>query len=283
MCVINTRKCNNNIILAEDKGQEVIVLGKGIGFNSRIGDPVDMNLVEKIFVPQENVQIGPFQDILAELPYECILLADKIVQYGKEQLKRPLNQSIAIALADHLNYVFVRLRDQLHIHMPLAWDIQRIYPVEFNLGKESLRIITDETGVVLPDGEAAAIALHFINAELDYGTMPDTIKITKIINKAVEIIESHYKTVLNETTPDFNGFVTLLRSTIIRFLYHPDEKQAEEDKALYGLLQKRYSFEFACAEKLAAFIEKEYNWQLTQNDISFLTLYISRITANTNT
>ncbi|MDR2898120.1 MAG: PRD domain-containing protein, partial [Spirochaetaceae bacterium] len=149
--MINTRKCNNNIILAEDKGQEVIVLGKGIGFNSRIGDTVDMRLVEKIFVLQEKTSVRRFQDILAELPYEYMLLADKIVQYGKEQLQRPLNQSLVIALAYHLNYVFARLQERRHVHLPLAWDMRRIYPVECTVGTESLHIIAKETGVVLPD------------------------------------------------------------------------------------------------------------------------------------
>jgi beta-glucoside operon transcriptional antiterminator len=277
--MIHTRKCNNNIILAAEDGQEVIVVGKGIGFNTRPGDEVDLALIEKVFVPQETAQLGRFKDILADLPYEYIILADKIAAQGRERLKQPLNQSVVIALADHIHYVHTRLNDHLDIEVPLAWDIQHIYPAEFACGKEALRIISQELRVNFPDAEAAAIALHFINAESDYADMPNTVKISKIIKKTIEIIESRYNLTLNETTPDFNGFVTLLRGTIIRFLYHPGEKQADEDTELYELLRKRYAFEFGCAEKIASFIEKEYQWQFTRNDVSFLTLYISRITA----
>lgn len=275
----NTRKCNNNIILAVDNGREVIALGKGIGFNSRPGEEVDMSLVEKVFVPQEAAQFNRFKDILADLPYEYIILADKIVEYGKKELRKTLNQSIIIALADHLHYVHARFREHLDIQVPLAWDIQHIYPEEFAFGTEALRMVNRELGLTFPDAEAAAIALHFINAESEYAEMPNTVKISKIIFETIEIIESHYKLTLNKSTPDFNGFVTLLRGTIIRFLYHPDEKQMDEDKELYDILRKRYAFEFGCAEKIASSIETEYKWQFTRNDVSFLTLYISRITA----
>lgn len=274
----NIRKCNNNIIFAIDNGQEVIVLGKGIGFNVRPGDEVDVGLVEKVFVPKETSQMNRFKDMLADLPYEHIILASKIVDYGKTRLEQPLNQSIVIALADHLSFAINRLHERLE--MPLAWDIKHIYPTEFAVGKESLSIIKEETGAEFPEAEAAAIALHFINAESDLADMSHTIEMAKIIKKSVEIVEAHYKTVFDESLTDFNGFITLLRNTIMRFMYRTGEKQVEEDTELYDLLRKRYAFAFACAEKVALFIEKEQSWRFTLNDISFLTLYISRITVN---
>jgi beta-glucoside operon transcriptional antiterminator len=278
----NIRKCNNNIILAIENGQEVIALGKGIGFNIRPGDEVDPKLVEKVFVPKESAQINRFQDILADLPYEQVILASKIVDYGKTKLEQSLtlNQSIVIALADHLNFALNRLKDHLDIQMPLAWDIKHIYPTEFAIGRDALGIIRQDLGVEFPESEAAAIALHFISAETDFSDMPNTIKMAGIIKKSVEIVESHYKTVFNENLPDFNGFITLLRNTILRFIYHKNEKQVKDDEELHDLLTKRYARAFNCAEKVADFIEKEYGWRFTMNDISFLTLYISRITVN---
>lgn len=276
--MINIRKCNNNIILATENGQDVIVLGKGVGFITRPGEEVDMSLVEKVYVPQEKAQLGRFKDILADLPYEIVILAGKIVELGKQRLSQYLNQSIVIALADHFNFALSRIKSGMEIELPLVWDIKHIYPAEYKLGKEALGIVKSETGIELPEAEAAAVALHFINAESDHAEMPDTIIMLKIIKKSVAIVEAHYKTILNENTSDFNGFITLLRNTIMRFLYHKDEKQVEEDIELYELLRKRYAPEVACAEKIALLIQ-DHNWQVTRNDISFLTLYISRVTA----
>ena len=164
--------------------------------------------------------------------------------------------------------------------MPLIWDIKHIYPAEFAVGEEALAVIKAETGIDFPRAEAAAITLHFINAESDAADMPNTIKMSNIIQKAVEIIEKHYKTVFDESTLDFSGLVALLRNTVMRFIYPDRERQAEEDTLLYDLLRKRYARSFACAEKVAAFIEREYGWRLSGNDVSFLTLYIDRITVH---
>jgi beta-glucoside operon transcriptional antiterminator len=274
------KKCNNNIIFAEDNGRQVIALGKGLGFNLRPGGEVDRALVEKVFVPQEAVQLNRFSEILAELPYENVILAGKIVDLGKARLGQTLNQSIVIALADHFTFAIKRRADNLDIQMPLVWDIKHIYPLEFAVGKEALGILKQETGIEFPLAEAAAITLHFINAESDFADMPNTIRMSNIIQKSVSIVESCYKTVFDENTFDFSGFITLLRNTVMRFMYHKNEKQVKEDVELYDLLRKRHHYAFSCAEKLAAFIEKEYDWRLTNNDVSFLTLYIERIAAN---
>ncbi|MDR1362750.1 MAG: PRD domain-containing protein [Spirochaetaceae bacterium] len=276
------RKCNNNIIFAENNGQQVIALGKGLGFNLHPGDEVEMSLVEKVFVPQETIQLNRFSEILADLPYEYVILSSKIVDLGKARLGQALNQSIVIALADHLSFAARRLRDKLDIPMPLEWDIKHIYPAEFAIGEEALNIIKTETGIDFPRTEAAAITLHFINAESDLADMPNTIKTSNIIQKSVNIVEAHYKTVIDEHTFDFSGFIALLRNTVMRFMYQNKEKHIQEDMVLYELLRKRYSRAFDCAEKVALFIEKEHGWQLTNNDISFLTLYIDRITANSD-
>jgi beta-glucoside operon transcriptional antiterminator len=204
------------------------------------------------------------------------------VDLGRARLEQALNQSIVIALADHLSFAIKRHHDHLDIRMPLIWDIKHIYPAEFAVGEEALEIIKAETGINFPLAEAAVITLHFINAESDAADMPNTIKVSTIIQKSVGIIEAHYKTVFNESSLDFSGLVALLRNTVMRFIYPDREKQVEEDMMLYELLQKRYAYSFACAEKVASFIEKEYGWRFSGNDVSFLTLYIDRITAKGN-
>jgi beta-glucoside operon transcriptional antiterminator len=218
-----------------------------------------------------------FKDILADLPYEHVILASKIVDYGKERLGQPLNQSILVALADHLGFVIKRLADHLEIQMPLLWDIQHIYPAEFDAGLGALELIKKETGIDFPNAEAAALALHFINAEADFQDMPNTIKASKIINNVVEIVESHLKTVFDEKSFDFISFITLLRNTIMRFIYHEAMGAGKDDDTLFDIIRKNYVSEFTCAGKIAEYIEKEQDWRLTRNDVSFLALHISRL------
>lgn len=46
---------NNNVVLAKgDNEEEIIVMGRGLGFQKKSGDKIDSTLVEKTFVMQDN-------------------------------------------------------------------------------------------------------------------------------------------------------------------------------------------------------------------------------------
>jgi beta-glucoside operon transcriptional antiterminator len=272
----NIRKYNNNIILADDNGLEVIALGKGLGFGVKQGCDVNMSLVEKVFVPQETTQMHRFKDILADLPYEYVILASKIVDYGKARLKQPLNQSIVIALADHLNFAVTRLKESIDIQMPLSRDIQHIYPEEFIIGEEALEIITQEIDFQLPQTEAAAIALHFVNAESKSSDMQITLKVTTITKEVIAIIEKYFSIVFDENSFAFMRFVTHLRNVILHYLVS-DFKDESKDDGLYDLVKERYKKAFSCCEQIAKYFLKTQGWKISHNDLSFLVLHIHRL------
>ena len=47
---------NNNVISSEDdKGKEIVVMGKGIGFGKKAGEEIDETKIEKVFsLPDES-------------------------------------------------------------------------------------------------------------------------------------------------------------------------------------------------------------------------------------
>ncbi|MDR1221111.1 MAG: PRD domain-containing protein [Treponema sp.] len=221
----NIRKYNNNIILANDNGQEVVVLGKGIGFQIPQGAEVDASLIEKVFVPQETAHINRFAAILSDLPYEYLLLASKIVDCGKAALQVHLNPSIVVALADHL---FVSLEQMTNndaapssLESPLQLDVRHIYPGEFKTGVEALEIIRRERNIQLPESEAVSIALHFINAELESPEMPDTFKMVTITGDVMRIIEQYYDVALDKKTLEFMRFSNHVRNLVMEYLTPP--------------------------------------------------------------
>ena len=58
------RVLNNNVVLARDeRGQEVILTGRGIGFSSRQGKAIDPALVQRVFVPTDG-RDRPLEDVV---------------------------------------------------------------------------------------------------------------------------------------------------------------------------------------------------------------------------
>lgn len=41
---------NNNVVLSEEKGQEVIVMGRGLAFGKKVGDGLEVEKIEKRYV-----------------------------------------------------------------------------------------------------------------------------------------------------------------------------------------------------------------------------------------
>ncbi|MDR2070595.1 MAG: PRD domain-containing protein, partial [Treponema sp.] len=267
-------------ILANDRGHEVIVLGKGIGFQANPGSPVDKSLIEKVFVPQETVQISRFADTLSDLAYEYIILATKVVDCGKEMLQTKLNPSVVVALADHFSIVFQRLQEHIDMPTPLKWDLRHLYPREFNAGIRGLEIIRQERQLDLPESEAVNIALHFINAEIDSADMSATFQIVTITSDIIGIIKDHFHITFDEEAFDVMPFVLHLRNLVLKYMVHPDQKAQKADDELYALVTKRYPEVSACCNRICVYLRDTRGWELLRNDLLFLTLHIKRITEN---
>ncbi len=99
---------NNNVISSMDESnKEVVVMGKGIGFQKKTGDQIEQEKIEKIFhLSAENRT--QFEMLVADMPYDHMYLAKEIIQYASQSLKTKLNKNIYITLTDHLNFAIER-------------------------------------------------------------------------------------------------------------------------------------------------------------------------------
>ena len=166
---------NNNIVSSADEdGREIVVMGRGIGFQAREGWEIPEERIEKIFRLDNKDSLNRFKDLLARLPLEHIQISDEIISYGKKVLNKPLNHNIYITLTDHINFAVERHRQNMMFPNPLLREVRSFYREEYLIGEYALALIKKKLGIDFPVDEAASIALHLVNAE--YNTaMRDTI------------------------------------------------------------------------------------------------------------
>ncbi|MBP3468832.1 MAG: transcription antiterminator BglG, partial [Lachnospiraceae bacterium] len=93
---------NNNVVSSTDeKNREIMVLGKGIGFQKKPGEAIDESKVEKIFRLPSDIdpdRKSHFQSLVEEIPYEYIKYTNEIVKRATEVLGKKLNRNIYITL-----------------------------------------------------------------------------------------------------------------------------------------------------------------------------------------
>jgi beta-glucoside operon transcriptional antiterminator len=265
---------NNNIILAKsvDTNEELILFGTGLGFRKKKGDLIDPSLAQKVFHPKESIQTSR---LLENISAEVLTVTEKIVSLGEEHLKSKLNHSILISLADHIQFALERDEDLIKDN-PLQWEIPYLYYSEHQIGKMTLEIIKEDLGITLPEMEASFIALHFVNAQTDSNSMEDTLQITTLIKNIIQIIQRLFEIELDKTTITYSRFITHLRYFIAR---QKMQKQTDSqmDEQFMEIIQDRYMKSYACALIIKEMIIKEFQWQLTKDEITYLVIHFERL------
>ena len=269
---------NNNVISTWDaEGQEIIVMGRGIGYKAKEGDPIDQSRIEKTFRLESPNTMDRFKELLLRLPIEQIDISAEIIGYAREVLNRSLNPNIYITLTDHINFALERYRQNNMFANPLIREVRRFYRAEYLIGEYAIAMIRRDLGVNFPVDEAASIALHIVNAEYD-GPMGDTIKITTLIQQVLDEIKSYFQMELDEQSLDFERFIVHLR--FLAQSVFTGEHIAQESPQLQQVIASLYPEEAACSRMIRSVIYRNYGHSVTEEEVAYLTLHLKRIRAN---
>lgn len=268
---------NNNIISSEDEsGEEVLLMGNGIGWNVKAGAEVEETKVEKIFRKDKTATLQQLKQIFTEVSLESIQITNDIVKYANQTINLELNKNIYLTLTDHIDFAIERSKGGLTYKNALFWEVQRIYKKEFEVGMYALDIIKDRTGLELVIDEAASVAIHLVNAETDR-KMENTVKITEIIRTSLNIVKLYFKVTLDETSFDYQRFIRHLTFFAERVITGEGLDKDGGQDSLFELLQAKYKEEMICAKKIMSYVHKEYGTETNNNEILFLAIHICRV------
>ncbi|AMF85491.1 BglG family transcription antiterminator LicT [Streptococcus mutans] len=269
---------NNNVVqILGINNEEIIVMGKGLGFQKKPGDEVNQDLIEKRFILQntDTDMVGELSRVYVDLDSEEIDLVLEIIHQGQEKLGQTFDISLYIALADHLHYTIQRTREGLTLQNPLAWEVRKFYPEEFQLGKDTIELVKEKMTLQLADDEAASIALHFINAQKDGGLLEKNRLISKIVSDILEIVRLHFGEVRDEESISYNRFITHVQYFAQRVAN--GLVQGKNDAFLYEQVKENYPHAFACTEKIKSYVESAYNFAMSRDEQVYLTIHIQRL------
>ncbi len=268
---------NNNVVVAEDgEAREIVVMGRGLAFQKKVGDKVDETKIEKTFVMESHELSEKLSELLSEISAKHLRVADDIVQYAKEKLSAELSANIYLTLTDHINFALSRYKQGINLKNALLWEIKRFYQPEYQVGLKALGIIQEEFGYLLDEDEAGFIALHIVNARQDGQQMTTTVTMTQIVQDILNIVTYHYGMVLDETSLNYTRFVTHLQYFAQRMLM--DEVVDSGDDFLFEQVQIKYPEAFKCTQKIDAYLKNTHHASLTRDEQVYLTIHIYRVT-----
>lgn len=275
--VVIDRILNNNVVIIKDKkGIEKVVCGKGIAFKKKAGEKIDEKEVNKVFVLQDQTQNKRFQELVFKIPLEYLQAVDEIIEMFKLELGKKLNDTIYISLSDHIYTAIKRFLEGITITNSMLWDIKRFYELEFGLALKALNIIKQRFQVELPEDEAAFIALHIVNAEMDESNIKQTLEVTKIMQEISNIVKYYFSVEFDIDSVYYYRYITHLKFFAQRLVFNKTFKDSSDD-GLLEVVKMKYKTSYKCVERITEFILRKYKYELSNEEKLYLTIHIERV------
>ncbi len=272
---------NNNICLVEDaKHQEMILMGKGIAFGLKKDDEVDPNKIDKKFVFDTKELNDKFNALFDQVPVKYIELSSNIIDYATKALNIIFDNSIYLALSDHISYAIERYQNGEVLKNALLFDIKKFYPNEFKVALKALDMIAYETDIKMSEDEAGFIAMHFVNASQSGEAMSQTIAVTKMVEDILQIVEYHYHLALDVNSINYIRFVSHIRFFARRLFSNEIYNDDQDD--LFEQIRNKYPTSYQCSLKVKKYILLNYNIDLGSDEMVYFMLHINRVCTRQN-
>ena len=271
---------NNNVVSSIDEdGQEIIVVGTGIGFQGKEGKVVDEKKIQKIFRLEDPKMIRKLKEILQDLPMEQFEISTAIIEHAKQSLGTELNENIYVTLTDHLGYAIERKQQGIVVANELSWEMKKFYNAEFQVGLKALDIVKQELDVELPEDEAGFIAMHLVNAQMG-GQMNQSRNMPAMIKDILNIVRYTFQVELDEKSLSYERFVTHLRFFVQRVISREDSERNDEE--FDQLIADRFPHSYECAQKIKSYMKKKLDYEVSDVEISYLAVHIHRVIHSMN-
>ncbi|MBP1999053.1 transcriptional antiterminator [Paenibacillus shirakamiensis] len=265
---------NNNVIIAQHPDQgEVVVIGKGIGFNRKAGESIPSHSVEKMFFLKNIQEQEQYKQLLPQVDEQLIEVINEVILYISSKIDQKLNEHIHIALTDHIAFAIKRLEQNIVIHNPFLFETKEIYPLEYDLAQYAIKLIHKKLGIDLGQDEIGFIALH-IHSSLTNQHITDVKMHSELIVDLVQMIETRLAIQLERSSLDYARLLTHLRFAIERV--RKGDKVSEPDK-LAAILRQEYPSLYHLAMELTQMMEARLQKPVYQAETSYLTMHLHRV------
>lgn len=270
------RVFNNNVVLArDDTGGEVILTGRGLGFQAAAGQPVDRTKVVKVFRPDDGRDPDHLAQLLAGIPPEYVQLTAAAMAEAGLDASASGSPTLLIALADHVAFAVRRVQLDMPITYPLLAEVKNLYADEYASAVRLQAAIDARLEQPMPEGEAVALALHLVNAGFSTGDLSYTYTMTGVIQQVVSVIEQAYAVRLDPGSVSVGRFITHLRYLFVRI--HQHSQLDDTHSSIGDAIRAAHPEALQCAERLAAVIELRLGSALTADEVAYLTLHVARV------
>lgn len=272
---MNVKKVlNNNVVIAHHpEYEEVVLIGKGIGFNKKQGEQVESNVAEKFFVLKDKKEQEQYKELLTYVDESFVGLMNELTTLIQKRFQVQVHEHIHVALTDHLYFAIKRVKQGLGISNPFLIETELAYPKEYALATEIVEWLNEKLSIVIPEGEIGFIALH-IHSALTRRPLSEVNRHTQLIATLIEVIEHSLSLQINRKDIHYLRLVRHLHDAIDRV---EKGNYDENQNALAKVLQEQYPICYNLSWKLIKIMQKAIKKTIPEAEAVYLTMHLQRL------
>ena len=267
------RSINNNTVICKDSnGQELIAMGKGIGFGS-MPKEIPLKQIERTFYDVDS----QYKKFLPDLPTEVLEFSAKLIEIAMNELPYELSPNLVIALADHINFAIERARKNIRVKMPTVYDVRMSFPLEYRIGEYAVKKIKKEFKVYLPEEEIVGIAMGLLNGRKESGS-EESQKVSEndeMLDDITEIVENKLHSMIDRESFSYSRFATHMLYLFQRI--QSGNTIQSDNLQLYSNLREEFPDVAEYADDIADHIAKKWSCEVSEEEKMYIMLHVNRI------
>ncbi len=261
---------NNSLLAINNDGDEVVLVGKGIGFDKKnINSFIETDSVEKMFVSLNKNLVSNYLDMLRNVDERIQLIVSDCI-FEAEKTLGDLQPRLHLVLVDHISFAIERFKAGYNFENPLIDDIKILYPEEYAQAQLTRLKLFEEYDILLPEDENAILALHY-NAARKFQHVKESLRKTNTIYELIKVLEDNIEIELTDTSK-YRNLVLSIEEMIYR---------TESGEKVFNPLKECIKTELTEAYNIASLISNKYksitDYEISEDEISFLAIDIYKL------
>ncbi|GAB2021147.1 PRD domain-containing protein [Pseudolactococcus yaeyamensis] len=274
----------NALLIKDDKNNELIALGKGIGFGKKKGDTIDKSNISSFYRFQSTAQEQKIIDELKEIDENVLTMAEDVAVKFNKELNGALAESFVFTLASHIQFSIERNEKFQISDEAFLYEFKYLYPKEYALGKAAVQYLNERYKLNFPESEVTFFTLHFVNALTDTGDLTEIIRLNKLMEEILDLVSEESQFEIDKDSVNYSRFILHLRYFLMRQL-SSNEQRVDSNLKILSLYQdtaKSCPREMKAVEKIKRFLKEYYGITFNSSEELYLLLHVVRLLGEEN-
>ncbi|MFD0695826.1 PRD domain-containing protein [Paenibacillus sp. GCM10027628] len=265
---------SHNVVMAHlSTGKNSIAFGKGIGFKKTPGMVIAEGEITQEFLLHTSEVLKNYEQILNAVDVKIIGITEEVIAYAQRMLEGDFSETIHASLVDHINFAVERQKRGIFITNPFAYEIQYMYPEEYNVAKKSVDFLNDHLDVKLPEDEVAYLAMHF-NGARKKEQASESLAVVRVVSQTIESAKE-----LGFNFDD--SFSTLRFISHLKGLIERVKQRKTLQNSLLDKIKEEYGDTYVKAKVLSLLLGDALQVEVPDDETGYLTMHLERLRKRT--